>query len=272
MDFVRELLQMIHDAYTLARSGSRVDLDYDIEQRYLTLGPDERRQFRAAVVELLSHPDADVRLDMVVTCFRLKITEARSALVNMLRDEGFVSKHGANVAAALDPEGAREAGVLLSRIIQRYWNSPSVSSRRNPVCEASLCALARGNPIAVVPYLRPLFDDEMKHGFKSWPAGPNLYKGGTVSDLVRSVIVHYGIDGVQLVREVFKGIPTEQEAYLRVELKSALERCREQDWYDERPPEVPDEVIENLQKYIDSLSPTIQYVPPALPERCADEK
>lgn len=272
MDFVKELLQMIHDAYALARSGARVDLDYDIEQRYLTLGPDERRQFRAAVVELLSHPNADIRLDMVVTCFRLKIREARSALVNMLRDEGFVSKYGAHVAAALDPEGAREAEALLSIIIQRYWNSPSVNRRRSPNCGASLLALARGNPIATVPYLRPLFDDEMKYGFKSWPAGPNLYKGGTVSDLVRSVILHCGNDGVQLVREVFKEIPTEQEAYLRVELESALEGCREQDWYDERPPEVPDEVLKNLQEYIDSLSPSTWYIPPALPERREDEE
>lgn len=271
MDFTKQLLQMICEANALARSGVNVDLGYDIKQRYLSLEPEEQKEFKAAIVGLLSHPDPDVRLDMIEACFRLKITEARPVLINMLRDEAFIRKYGADVAAALDSVAAKGAEALLSRIIQRYWNSPSVNRRRDPNHHASILALARGNPIAVAAYLRPLFDDEMEHGFKSWETGPKYYAGGTLFHLLRSIIRRYGNDGVDLIREAFRGIPTEREAYLRVQLELVLERLREQDLHDEQPPEVPDEVLRNLQEYIDSLSPTTWYMPPALPETREDE-
>lgn len=187
----------------------------------------------------------------------------------MLRDE---SRQDSLVTAALDPVAAREAEPLLSMIIERYRKSSFVNKRRNPLLGSSLEALSRGNPIAVVPYLRPFFDDEMINGFKSWPAGPEYYRGGTLSTLLLDIIVKYKEDGLQLVREVFKGIPTEQEAYLRVQLEATLERLQEKDWYEDQLPEVPEEVRNRLKEYIESLNHTTWYIPPALPERQGEDE
>lgn len=268
MDYAEEILRMIVDASKLERSGVRVDIEDKLEYLYQKLDPGEQGEFRTAIVKLIGHPDQGISETMLLLCPRLEVVEARPVIINMLRNWEYWESVGyflPRVMAALDRTAAREMGAVLSRIALRYRSSPLVHRRGSPTCEAALMALARGNPIAVAPYLRPIFDDELEHGFKSWPAGPEYY-GGLLEYLLRDIIVEYGSDGLDLIREIFKGIPAEREAYLRVLLERTKDRLREPRRYNEAPPVVPDDIFRQLQEYADSLSPTTWYTAPALPK------
>lgn len=273
MDYVEEIRRMIADALELEeRCGENPPIVNNLRWLYRRLEPSEQEEFRAAVVKLLGHPDSRVRAVLTSVCFFLKNTEARSALVNMLRDEEFVREYGTLVVRALDHAAAREAGALLLKIIQRFRGLPSVWGRRSPLCEESLRALARGNAVAAAPYLRPLFDDEMGNGFTVLSMGAKNYGfRNVIVDILCGIIAEYGQDGVDLMKECFKGVPTEREAYLRKILEYTRDRLSEADWYDEEPPRVPEGVVSSLQEYIDSLNTETWYRPPVLPQRSEDD-
>lgn len=268
MDYVEEISKMITTALELEESSNKCSpIVNNLRWLYRRLEPNEQEEFRAAVVKLLGHPDLRVRAVLTSVCFFLKITEAGSALISMLRDEEFVREYGPLVVEALDRVTAREAGALLLRIVQHFRSLPSFWRRHSPFCEASLRALARGNSVAAAPYLRPLFDDEMENGFTVLPMGAESYGfRNVIVDILREIIVEYGQDGLDLMKEFFKGVPTEREAYLRKILEYTRDRLGEADWYDEEPPRVPEGVVSSLQEYIDSLNPTTWYKPPVLPQ------
>lgn len=272
MSYVEDILNMITEALGLSSSEASFYIIDDLEWMCRRLGVQEQKEFEAAIVGLLCHSDLRVRAVSVKLCFLLRIAEARPVLANMLRDEVFTQKYGALLAEALDRAAVRQGGALLLKIVEHCYGSASFWDRRSPHFEASLRALARGNSIAAVPYLRPLFDGGMEHGFAVLPMGPQSYGfRNVIAYILREIILEYGTDGLQLVREVFNGIPAEREAYLRRLLEHARDRLREEDWYEEEPPAVPEDVITAPEEYIESLNPTTWFKPPVLPQPTVNE-
>lgn len=271
MDFTQKILRTAEEMRPIERKAQMGDVALALRDLHSSLGPEEKTQLVAAVVSLLERRDPRVFDELCWLCDMLTIEEATPVLMEMLRDREFASKHGVEVAVALSRQGARQAAALLMRIIHERLNSPSLRKRRSRLTHPCLIALARGTPIAVVPYLRMVFEDEMRNGFKSWPAGPEFYwVGGTLHMLMVEIVSEFGADGVELIKDVFRGTPAQWEAYLREALSETARALVEPGPGGISPPPVSEEAVQRLREYIELLSPTTNYVTPALPPRDDD--
>lgn len=265
MDFTQKILRTAERTWSIEKCQMG-DVALALRELHSSLGPEEKTQFIAAVVSLLERRDPRVFDELCWLCDMLTIEEATPVLMEMLRDKEFASKHGVEVAVALSRQGARQAAALLMSIVHERLNSPSLRKRRNRLTHPCLIALARGTPIAVAPYLRMAFEDDMRNGFKSWPAGPEFYWGGTTLQMLMVEIVsEFGADGVELIKDVFRGTPAQWEAYLREALSETVRALVEPGPGGISPPPVSEETVQRLREYMELLSPTTNYVTPALP-------
>lgn len=266
MDFAKKILQTAEQMCAIGQRTQMGDIALAFRDLYDPLGPEEKAQFEAAVIFLLEQRDMRVFDELCWLCGMLEIEEATPVLMELLRDREFASKHGIDIAIALSRQGAGKAAALLMSIVHDGLTSPLLIKRRSPITHSCLIALARGNSIAAAPYLRMLFDDEMRNGFKSWRAGPEHYwVGGALPMLMVEIVSEFGVDGVDLIKEMFQDTPAEWEAYLKIALSETIRGLVEPGPGGVSPPLVSEEAVERLREYMASLSATTDYITPALP-------
>ena len=144
----------------------------------------------------------------------------------------------------------RQASGLLARSAQPIWNSGSDRRCRGSILSRSATALC----IPDAPW-----------------GGTRVLLGGTTLQLLMVEIVsEFGADGVELIKDVFRGTPAQWEAYLRETLSETVRALVEPGPGGISPPPVSEEAVQRLREYMELLSPTTNYVTPALPPRDDD--
>lgn len=268
MDFASRILQIAEETVTANPKVETGDVASALVVYYRALDPENQPGFREAVVNLLDETEMDSCLlqELFWLCNRLELDEAAPRLMEMLRNAESASAMD-TVPVGLSRAGVQRAAALLTLIVIRGFASPPASMAAHLVHHQCLGALARGCPIAVVPFLRPLFEDNMKRGFKSWQAGPESYRygGAQLPSLVAKVLREYGVDGVELVKDTFTGIPTQWEAYLRAALEEALRILGDPHYGELVAPPLLSDIAGTLNNYMGLLGSTTEYITPATP-------
>ena len=131
--------------------------------------------------------------------------------------------------------------------------------------EAYLIVLAGGNPVAVAPYMRVLFEQEMREWFQALACGSDYSADATLPVLMMEIVSEFDADGVDLIKEMFRDTPAQWEAFLRVALSETVRRLLEPEPGGNSLPAVSEEAVQSLREYIESLSLNTNYFAPALP-------
>lgn len=266
VDLAQRILQIAEEKRYTEQNTQPGEIALALGELYDSLGTEEQTQFTEAVVNLLELRDLRVFEELCRLCGVLQIEDATSVLIELLRGNELAPVHRTQAAAALSRQGAAEASALLMRIVHERLTSPSPRKRRSPMTEAYLIVLAGGNPVAVAPYMRVLFEQEMRNGFKPWPAGPEYYSAdATLPVLMMEIVSEFDADGVDLIKEMFRDTPAQWEAFLRVALSETVRRLLEPEPGGNSLPAVSEEAVQSLREYIESLSLNTNYFAPALP-------